>query len=119
MAGNRRLPWVTPLGSETLIGAMQAAAEAAGYPFLLLIDALNESDDARAWRRELPSLVHVDINTITYKETGICGRESPSLDLTKGGEEMPRSSPYVIVLTPKDMVCWKPEPVDIRYRIVT
>ena len=46
-----------PVGSETLLGAMQAAAEAAGYPFLLLIDALNESDDAAAWRKELPSLV--------------------------------------------------------------
>ena len=32
---------------------------------------------------ENQDLVHVDINTITYKETGICGRESPSLDLTK------------------------------------
>ncbi len=46
-----------PLGSETLIGAMQAAAEAAGCPFLLLIDALNESGDAGAWRQELPSLL--------------------------------------------------------------
>ena len=46
-----------PVGSETLIGAMQAAAEAAGYPFLLLIDALNESHEATVWSQELPSLM--------------------------------------------------------------
>ena len=45
------------VGSEVLIGSMQAAAEASDAPFLLLIDALNEAADPTAWRDELPSLV--------------------------------------------------------------
>ena len=46
-----------PVGSEVLIGAMQAAAEASNAPFLLLIDALNEAETPRAWQNELPSLL--------------------------------------------------------------
>ena len=46
-----------PVGSEVLIGAMQAAAEASNAPFLLLIDALNEAENPRAWQNELPSLL--------------------------------------------------------------
>ena len=45
------------VGSEVLIGAMQAAAEASNEPFMLLIDALNEADKPRAWQNELPSLL--------------------------------------------------------------
>ena len=45
------------VGSEVLIGAMQAAAEASNAPFLLLIDALNESENPRAWQDELPGLL--------------------------------------------------------------
>ena len=45
------------VGSEVLIGAMQAAAEASNAPFLLLIDALNEAEDPRAWQSELPALL--------------------------------------------------------------
>ena len=45
------------LGSEELLGAMSAAAQAAGAPFLLLIDALNESDEPRGWQDELASLL--------------------------------------------------------------
>ena len=45
------------VGSEVLIGAMQAAAEASKAPFLLLIDALNEAENPRAWQNELPSLL--------------------------------------------------------------
>ncbi len=45
------------VGSEVLIGAMQAAAEAANAPFLLLIDALNEAQNPGAWRNELPGLL--------------------------------------------------------------
>ncbi|MXX38720.1 MAG: ATP-binding protein [Gemmatimonadetes bacterium] len=45
------------VGSEVLIGAMQAAAEASNAPFLLLIDALNEAETPRAWQNELPSLL--------------------------------------------------------------
>lgn len=44
------------VGSEEIISAMQAAAEASNAPFLLLLDALNESDDPRAWQNELPRL---------------------------------------------------------------
>ena len=46
-----------PVGSEVLIGAMQVAAEASNAPFLLLIDALNEAENPRAWQNELPSLL--------------------------------------------------------------
>ena len=45
------------VGSEELISAMQAAAEASGVPFLLLVDALNEAECAAAWREELPWLL--------------------------------------------------------------
>jgi hypothetical protein len=45
------------VGGEVLRGAMRAAAEAAGAPFLLLIDALNEAAAPRAWRDELPGLL--------------------------------------------------------------
>ena len=44
-------------GREVVIGAMQAAAQASNAPFLLLIDALNEADDPKAWREELPALL--------------------------------------------------------------
>ena len=44
------------IGSETLIGAMRAAAEASNTPFLLLIDALNEASDPYLWQVELPAL---------------------------------------------------------------
>ena len=45
------------VGSEVLIGAMHAAAEASKAPFLLLIDALNDAEDPRAWQHELPGLL--------------------------------------------------------------
>ena len=45
------------VGSEELIGAMQASAEASNAPFLLLIDALNEAENPRAWQNELPGLL--------------------------------------------------------------
>ena len=45
-----------PLPAEELIGAMEAAASASNAPFLLLVDALNESADPSAWKEELPSL---------------------------------------------------------------
>jgi hypothetical protein len=41
------------VGSEVLIGAMEAAAEASNNRFLFLIDAVNESQDAALWRAEL------------------------------------------------------------------
>ena len=45
------------VGSEVLIGAMQAAAEASNAPFLLLIDALNDAENPGAWQNELPGLL--------------------------------------------------------------
>ena len=45
------------VGSEMLIGAMQAAAQASDAPFLLLIDALNDADEPKAWQEELPGLL--------------------------------------------------------------
>lgn len=44
------------VGSEEIISAMQAAAEASNAPFLLLLDALNEADNPSAWQEELPRL---------------------------------------------------------------
>lgn len=44
------------VGSEELVSTMQAAAEASNVPFLLLVDALNEADDPKAWQGELPRL---------------------------------------------------------------
>ena len=44
------------VGAEEIVSAMQAAAEASNAPFLLLLDALNESADPRAWQNELPRL---------------------------------------------------------------
>lgn len=46
-----------PVGGEVLLDAMRAAAKAAGHPFVLLIDALNESGEPEAWREELPALL--------------------------------------------------------------
>ncbi len=46
-----------PIGSEAIIDGMQAAAEAANAPFLLLLDALNEAAEPAAWQEELPSLL--------------------------------------------------------------
>ena len=45
------------VGSEEMISTMQAAAEASGVPFLLLVDALDEAKDPAAWREELPLLL--------------------------------------------------------------
>ena len=45
------------VASEALIGAMKAAGEASNAPFLLLIDALNEAENPRAWQNELPLLL--------------------------------------------------------------
>lgn len=46
-----------PKGAQELLGAMAAAGEASGSPFVLLLDALNDSGDPSAWRYELPSLL--------------------------------------------------------------
>ena len=45
------------VGSEELVSTMQAAAEASGAPFLLLVDALNEAQYPEAWQEELPRLL--------------------------------------------------------------
>ncbi len=45
------------IGGEALLGGMRAAAEASDAPFLLLVDALNESADPAAWRHELPGVL--------------------------------------------------------------
>ena len=47
---------LSDIGSEELISAMQAAAEASNTPFLLLVDALNEVEKPSAWKEELPRL---------------------------------------------------------------
>lgn len=48
---------VAAKGATELLGAMAAAGEACGKPFMLLIDALNDSGDPSAWHSELPVLL--------------------------------------------------------------
>jgi hypothetical protein len=45
------------VGSDLILDAMRAAAEASQAPFVLLIDALNESGDPAAWQSDLPRLL--------------------------------------------------------------
>ena len=63
------------VGSELLIGAMQAAAQASNAPFLLLIDALNETDESKAWQEELPSLL-AEINRSPWTSIGVSVRST-------------------------------------------
>ena len=63
------------IGSEVLIGAMQAAAQASNAPFLLLIDALNEADEPKAWQEELPSLL-AEINRSPWISLGVSVRST-------------------------------------------
>lgn len=63
------------VGSEYLIGAMQAAAKASNVPFLLLIDALNETADPHAWREELPALL-AEVDQNPWISIGISVRSS-------------------------------------------
>ncbi len=63
------------VGTEYLIGAMQAAAKASNAPFLLLIDALNESADPHAWREELPALL-AEVDQNPWISVGISLRSS-------------------------------------------
>lgn len=63
------------VGSEYLTGAMQAAAEAANAPFLLLIDALNEAADPRAWQEELPALL-AEVGKNPWISVGVSVRSS-------------------------------------------
>ena len=63
------------VGSEYLTGAMQAAAVASNTPFLLLIDALNEAADPRAWQEELPALL-AEIDQNPWISVGISVRSS-------------------------------------------
>lgn len=63
------------VGSEYLIGAMQAAAEASNAPFLLLIDALNEAADPRAWQEELPALL-AEVDQNPWISVGVSVRSS-------------------------------------------
>ena len=43
-------------GYEEIVGAMDAAAQAAGRRFVLLIDALNEAPDPRFWSHQLDAV---------------------------------------------------------------
>ena len=63
------------VGSEVLIGAMQAAAQASNAPFLLLIDALNEAAVPKAWQEELPGLL-AEINQIPWISLGVSVRST-------------------------------------------
>ena len=63
------------VGSEMLIGAMQAAAQASNAPFLLLIDALNDADEPKAWQEELPGLL-AEINQNPWISLGVSVRST-------------------------------------------
>lgn len=63
-------------GASELLGAMRAAAEAAGVPFILLIDALNESGDPRGWRDEIPALLAEVAQYAPWVAVGISIRSS-------------------------------------------
>ena len=63
------------VGSEVLIGAMQAAAQASSSPFLLLIDALNEADEPKAWQEELPGLL-AEISRSPWISLGVSVRST-------------------------------------------
>ena len=63
------------VGSEYLTGAMQAAAEASNAPFLLLIDAMNEAADPRAWQEELPALL-AEVDQNPWISVGVSVRSS-------------------------------------------
>ena len=54
---------------------MQAAAQASNTPFLLLIDALNEADEPKAWQEELPSLL-AEINRSPWISLGVSVRST-------------------------------------------
>ena len=62
-------------GREAVVGAMQAAAQASNAPFLLLIDALNEADDPKAWREELPALL-ADVADTPWISLGVSVRST-------------------------------------------
>lgn len=65
-----------PRGASELLGAMRAAGEAAGVPFVLLIDALNDSGDPGAWRDELPALLAEVAQHAPWIVAGISVRSS-------------------------------------------
>lgn len=46
-----------PLGADQLLDAMEAAAQAANAPFVLLIDALNDSSEPYRWADVLPAFL--------------------------------------------------------------
>ena len=62
-------------GREVVIGAMEAAAQASNAPFLLLIDALNEADEPKAWQEELPALL-ADIARSPWISLGVSIRST-------------------------------------------
>lgn len=45
------------VGAAKLLRAMRAAGEACGKPFVLLIDALNDTHDPQRWEHDLPALL--------------------------------------------------------------
>jgi hypothetical protein len=70
-------------GASELLGAMAAAGEAADRPFVILIDALNDSADAAAWKTELPSLLAEVANYAPWIVVGVSVR-STYVDLVLG-----------------------------------
>ena len=66
---------LSQIGSEALIGGMQAAAEASNAPFLILIDALNEAEKPKDWQEILPSLL-AEVDQKPWISLGVSIRSS-------------------------------------------
>jgi hypothetical protein len=64
------------IGAAELFGAMRAAAEASGQPFVILIDALNDSGDPSAWRSSLPGLLSEAATYAPWIAVGVSVRSS-------------------------------------------
>jgi len=77
-----------PLGASELLGAMRAAGEAAGTPFVLLIDALNDSGEPAAWRHALPALLAEIAQHAPWIVLGVSVRSS-YLDLIASDDTTP------------------------------
>lgn len=80
---------VGDVGSEALIGGMQAAAEASGSSFLLFIDALNEAAEPQAWQEELPALL-AEINKKPWIDVGLAVRSSFLPVVMPVGDRLPK-----------------------------
>jgi len=72
---------------EEFLGALDALAEASGHRAVIFVDALNESQDPRSWRSEIPSLVH-RISRYRWLALAVTWRADYE-ELVLGGQKLP------------------------------